>query len=115
MGSIPASMLIHTVARIRPTTSTDAHNNTTYNYTVPPATSTNLTGRMEQNKASEPLADGRQSSERNWTLFTNESDVAVSDRIVFGSLTFEVEGPPAPMYDGVGFHHLEVALRIFDG
>lgn len=115
MGSIPASMLIHTVARVRPATGTEAYNNTTYNYAVPPATSTNIAGRMEQNKASEPLADGRQSAERGWTLFTNESDVDIRDRIVFGSLTFEVEGPPAPMYDWTGFHHLEVALRIFDG
>lgn len=112
---IPAAMLPHTAQRIRPSTSTNAYNDTTRNYTVPPATSTSVVGRFEQNRSSEPRTDGREPAIREWTFFTNESDITEFDRLTFGSLTFEVEGPPAPAYDGAGFHHLEVHLRKVDG
>lgn len=110
-AAIPASLLIHTVTWIVPTTSTDTYGNTTRTY----GTGTSITGRMEQNTAAEPLSDGRDPLERGWTLFTNQDGIAGYDRIVFGALTFEVEGPPAPTYGATGLHHAEVVLRKVDG
>lgn len=112
MSGLPASLLIHTVTRQRPSTSTDAYGNTVRTY---PGSTASVTGRVEQNKATEPLSEGRNAQVREWTLFTNESDIVTYDRIVFGSLAFDVDAPPAPTYDGTGFHHLEVALRKVDG
>lgn len=108
---IPASMLIHTATWIVPTTSTDSYGNTVRTY----GSGTSITGRFEQNKATEPRIEGRDATERGWTLFTNQDGISAFDRIVFGSLTFEVDGPPAPTYDGTGFHHSEVALRLLAG
>lgn len=114
-AALPAHLLIHTVARIRPSTSTDGHGNAVRDYTVPPATSTSMVGRVEQNRAGEPREDGRDAAVRDWTFFTNEADITQYDRIVFGSLTFEVEGPPAPAYGSGAFHHSEVGLRLVSG
>lgn len=109
---IPASLLIHSFQRIRPTTATDAHNTTTRTYS---GSGTAMTGRFQQDKATETFQEGRTPQVRNWTLFTNESDITTFDRILFGTLTFDVDAPPAPKYDGVGFHHLEVALKLVEG
>lgn len=112
---IPAGMLPHTVTRIRPSTATDTLGNTTLSYTVPPATSLSLTAWLQQDDRTEPLADGRDPLAQRWLMVTNESDVAGYDRIVFGSLTFEVEGPTKPTYTPAGLHHLEATLRRVEG
>lgn len=108
---LPASLLIHSATWIVPTTSTDGHGNTVRTY----GSGTSITGRFQQNAAAEPRTDGRDPLVRQWTLFTNQDGISGLDRIVFGSLTFEVDGPPAPTYDGSDFHHAEVALKLVDG
>src|SRR5262245_14001729 len=110
-AAIPSTLLIHTVTWIVPSTSTDTYGNTTRTY----GSGTSISGRMQQDKAAEPLADGRDPLEREWTLFTNQDGISGYDRIVFGSLTFEVDGPPKPTYGASGLHHAEVALRKVDG
>lgn len=114
-GAIPASLLIHTAAWIQPSVSTDTYGNQTRNYEVGPATSTTITGRMQQDTGAEPLADGRDPLERRWTFFTNQAGISGYDRIIFDGITFEVEGPPAPTYGAADFHHAEVALRVVSG
>lgn len=110
-AAVPSALLIHSVTWIVPTTSTNSYGDTVRTY----GSGTTISGRMEQNKASEPLSDGRAPLIREWTLFTNQDGIAGKDRIVFGSLTFEVDGPPAPTYGASGFHHAEVALRLVEG
>lgn len=110
-AAIPSALLIHTATWIVPTTTTDAYGNTVRTY----GSGTSITGRFEQNKATEPRVEGRDPTERGWTFFTNQDGVAAFDRIVFGTLTFEVDGPPAPVYGAAAFHHAEVALRKVDG
>jgi len=110
-AALPASLLIHTVTWIVPTFPTDAYGNSVPSY----GSGTSIAGRMEQNRAAEPREDGRNAAEREWTLFTNQDGISAKDRIVFGSLTFEVEGPVAPAYGGAGFHHGEVHLRLVEG
>lgn len=112
---IPPHLLPHTVQRIRPSTSTDAHGNTVRDYTVPPATSADMAAWLQQDNRKEPLADGRDPLEQDWLMITNETDILGYDRIVFGALTFEVEGPPGPAYTPGGFHHTEATLRKVDG
>lgn len=109
--AIPTALLIHTVTWIVPSTSTDAYGNTKRDY----GSGTSIAGRMEQNRAAEPAIEGRDAADREWTLFTNQDGISQFDRIVFGSLTFEVQGPPAPEYGSAAFHHSEVALRRVDG
>lgn len=113
--ALPTVLLIHTVTWIVPSTSTDVYGNTVRSYTAPAATSTSITGRMEQNAGTEPLVEGRDPLERRWTLFTNQAGISGYDRIVFDGLTFEVEGPPSPAYGAGAFHHAEVGLRRVDG
>lgn len=110
-AAIPSALLIHTVTWIVPTTSTDAHGNTVRTY----GSGTSITGRMQQDRGTEPLSDGRDPLERRWTLFTNQTGISGYDRIVFDGMTFEVEGPPAPAYGASAFHHAEVGLRLVDG
>lgn len=110
-GAIPTSLLIHTVTWIVPTTATDSYGNTTRTY----GSGTSIAGRMQQDKTDEPLPDGRDPLIREWTLFTNQDGISGYDRIVFGALTFEVNGAPRPTYGGTGFHHAEVPLRKVDG
>lgn len=112
---IPDGMLPHTVTRIRPSTSTNTYGDAALDYTVPPATSTSMAAWLQQDNRTEELSEGRAPLDQRWLLMTNESDVAGRDRIVFGSLTFEVEGPPEPVYTPAGFHHLEATLRVVEG
>lgn len=112
---IPAQLLPHTVQRIRPSTSTDTYGNTTRDYTVPPATSADVAAWLQQDVSKEPTSEGRDPLEQQWLLMTNETDVQGYDRIIFGSLVFEVEGPPGPLYRPAGFHHTEATLRAVAG
>lgn len=112
---LPPHLVPHTVARIRPSTGTDAHNDQTLTYTVPPAASKDMAAWLQQDNRSGPISDGRVASEQVWLMLTNDTDVVDKDRIVFGSLTFEVDGPPGTVYTPVGTHHLEVTLKIVTG
>lgn len=109
--SLPDSLLIHSVTWVVPTVSTDAYGNEKRAY----GSGTTITCRMQQDQGTEPLAEGRDPLVRDWKMFTNQSGIGGYDRIVYGTLTFEVEGPPAPASDGAGFHHAEVALRLVTG
>lgn len=110
-AALPAALLIHSATWIVPTVTTDAYGNQQRTY----GSGTTITGRFQQDKASEPLTEGRDPLVRNWTLFTNQDGISGFDRIVFGSLTFEVEGQPSPAYGATGFHHAEVTLRLVEG
>ena len=110
-AAIPSTLLIHTVVWIVPSTSTDSYGDTVYTY----GSGTSITGRVQQDTGTEPISDGRDPLEYRWTLFTNQEGIAGRDRIVFGSLTFEVEGPPSPQYGAAAFHHGEVAMRKVAG
>jgi hypothetical protein len=111
---IPAHMLPQTVTRVRPSTSTDTYGNTTYNY-ASPTSSTSMTAWLQQDSRAEPLSDGRAALEQVWLMVTNDSDVLGRDRITFGTLVLEVDGPPASVYTPAGFHHLESTLKVVSG
>lgn len=111
-AAIPSALLIHTVTwKVYGSSSTDSYGNAVPTYSA----GTSIAGRVEQDKATDQRSDGRSAAVRNWTLFTNQDGIKTHDLIVFGSLTFEVDGPPAPVYGGAAFHHAEVALRLVEG
>ena len=112
---VPSGMLPHTVTRIRPSSSPNTYGDDALDYTVPPATSTSMAAWLQQDNRTEELTEGRAPLDQRWLLITNESDVAGLDRIVWGSLTFEVDGPPAPVYTPAGFHHTEATLKVVEG
>ena len=112
---IPDHMLPHTVQRIRPATSTNAYGDEELTYTVPPASSKDMRAWVQQERPQEIIEDGRHADVREWTLIVNDSDVMSKDRIVFGGLVFEVDGPPEDLYTPAGYHHTEAALKLVEG
>lgn len=114
MMGIPAHILIHTVTRVRAATSTDAYNNTVLSWGETASTLA-MTAWLQQDDRAEPRSDGRDPLEQRWLLMTNDTDIVGGDRVVFGDLTFEVEGPPEPVYTMNGFHHTEATLRVVTG
>lgn len=107
---IPTTLL-RTLTLETQTTTTDA-----YGATVPSAWSTStITGRVDQQSRTEDQSRGRDASVSQWLLLTNTSTVSASDRIVDGPSTYEVEGPPWPVYAGSTVHHYEATLRLVTG
>jgi hypothetical protein len=116
---VPGRLLPHTVTIVRPATTTDIYGNTTYDYGAG-ATRTSMAAWMQQNSRTEPLSNGRDPLVQDWLMITNEADVQGYDRIEWtdqagNNLTFEVDGPPAPVYTPAGYHHTETTLKVVAG
>lgn len=111
---VPAHMLPHTVTRVRAATTTDSYNNTVPSW-GDSASRLDMAAWLQQNQRSEPRSDGRDPLDQLWLLVTNEADILGGDRVEFGGMTFEVEGPPEPVYTPAGFHHTEATLRVVTG
>lgn len=108
--SIPTHLLRALTLQQR-TDATDA-----YNASVPSSwTSTAITGRIDQRLRREELDEGRQAEVSEWLLITNATTVAAQDRVVDGTLTYEVVGRPWPVYGSSGVHHHEATLRLVVG
>lgn len=105
------------VTRVRPQTTTDAHNPVAaVDWTLTPVSST-LTGcRFQPVSTSEDLRL-REGVEVNARLLGPlDLDLTAQDRIVFDGLTYEVVGEPLNHRGPVGnVAHVEVLLRRFDG
>ncbi|MEU6204590.1 hypothetical protein ABZ814_13495 [Micromonospora musae] len=111
---VPDSLLPHTITRVRPAQSTDAHGNTVYDYGEAAARKA-MRGWVQQDRRSEPREDGRDPLEQRWLLVTNDQDIQGRDRIEWSGPTMEVEGPPEPVFTPAGYHHLESTLRVVAG
>ncbi|GAA2618760.1 hypothetical protein SMC26_40315 [Actinomadura fulvescens] len=111
---IPVRLLPFTVAVVRPVVDVDRYGNPTYDY-GPSAARTPVRAWLEPREASEPTSDGRAPLVADWLLITNHDDVHGRDRIEWGALTFEVDGPPAPIPTPAGPHHVEATLRHIQG
>ncbi len=111
------SFYTDTVARLRPQTSSDAHNpDPTVDWSLTP-TESSLTGcRFQPVSTSEDL-DLRDGVEVNARLFGPLTlDLTEQDRVVFDGATYEVVGEPLRMRGPLGnTAHTEVLLRRFDG
>lgn len=117
---LPANALVHSVDVVRPAQTVNSHGNTDDDYGAA-ATRTTIDGWLQQEQRAETFPDGRNPLEERWLLMTNHVDVDGNDRIEWaahpaGPMTFEVHGPPEPIYTPAGgFQHLEATLRILDG
>lgn len=115
---LPTRLLPHTVTRVRPATVTDSYGNAELDYGAG-AARTAMAAWVQQNSTTEPLSDGRDPLIGGWLLLTNEADVDGRDRFEWtgpnGSVTFETDGPPKPIYTPSGFHHTEASLKVVDG
>ncbi len=119
MAGVPAGLLPHTVTRVRPATSTDAHGNEVRDYGVAAARTT-MSAWIQQNSRTEPTSNGRDPLEQIWLMVTNDPDVRGRDRVEWtppsaAALVFEVEGPPAPVSTPAGYHHTESTLKVVSG
>lgn len=116
---VPSRLLPHTVTIVRPATTTDTYGNQTFDY-GDDATRTDMDGWLQQNSRTEPLSNGRDPLEQSWLLVTNDKDIEGRDRVEWtdpagNDLTFEVDGPPAPVFTPGGYHHTETTLRLVAG
>lgn len=115
-----AGLLIHTVTVVRPTSASDAHGSTVFDY-GPGAARSVITARLQQDQRAEVSAADRDATVQTWTLFTAAPVVAVGDRVEWaahpsGAVVFDVWGPPEPAYGAVpAVHHYEATLKIRAG
>lgn len=112
---LPGHLLIHAVQVVNPAATTDAYGNVTYDYSA--GTTRTVCGWMQQDQRAEQFADGRATDTAQWLLMTNESEFADKARVRWHEMTFELDGPAAPVYAGLSrsFHHSEVRLRRIEG
>lgn len=80
------------------------------------ATSQTVKGWVARRGGSEDRDGGREAEIADWVLYLHpEVTVDGRARVVWGGLTFEVDGPPVPAYTPRGLHHFELDLRRVDG
>jgi hypothetical protein len=111
---IPEHLLPHTVTLVRPAETAEGYGNTAYDY-GDDATRTDIAAWLQQDKRAEPISDGRDPLIQVWLLITNHEDVRGRDRIEVGATTYQVEGPPEPVYTPGGLHHVEATLKAVAG
>ena len=103
-------------------------------------TDTLIRGRIEQFVRREVTDSGRDASVTEWRLFTNTDAITAASRIQnaapppdgdypadydpdydiglppdAATLTFEVDGRPAPVYAATTIHHYEASLTLVEG
>ncbi len=109
-----ASMLVHDLTIVRPGTTTDRYGNVTKDWSNP--TETAVKGWVAQQEGTEVL-DGRDAQIRRWICYLPAgTDITGSDRVVWGTVTFEVSGPPnRAWHPSMGEHHVEAVLLAVVG
>lgn len=97
-----------------PASGTDRYGNATKVWSA----GTSVKGWVARRSGDEVRDGGREGEVADWVLFV-DPDVTVDgrSRVVWSGLTFEVDGPPVPAYQGLNrrLHHYEVNLRRVDG
>lgn len=111
---VPAHLLTQQFTRVRPATSTGSYGNAKPDYGAGANRETAM-GWLEQSNRAEPQSNGRDPLVQTWLLITNYADIRGRDRIEYGSIVFEVDGPPSPVPIPGGIHHYEANLRVVEG
>ena len=125
--AVPDRLLPHTVTVVTPATSTDAYNNTVYDY-GPGATRTTAAAWLQQDQRTQVVAQGGDPLQQRWLMVTNAGPIDRRARIEWaaapgGPLVFELDGQPGPFYNPLAMaaaassdpHHTELTLKIVDG
>jgi head-tail adaptor len=109
------AMMTQSVTIDRAATTTDRYGNTIPNWSS--VTQTSATAWIAQRSADEIRNATGETSE--WVgYFPAGTDVLAEDRITYGSIVFEVAGPPNQArtpWNGAAVHHVEAALRLVEG
>lgn len=111
---VPEHLLTQEFTRVRPASSTDSYGNTRLDWGVVASRVTAM-GWLEQTARTEPETPGRDALSQAWLLITNYADIRGRDRIEYAGITFEVDGPPAPVPVPGGIHHYEANLTVVSG
>ena len=106
-------LLVHDVTILRATTTTDRYENVVVSWSSP--TETGVKGWITQRNRSEDN-DQRSAEISDWVLFAPaDTDIVAGDRVQWGGVTYEVDGPPLRAYTPRGEHHVEAGLRVVVG
>lgn len=109
-----ASLLVHDVTLLRAGTTTDRYGADAKDWDT--ATETDTQGWVTQTSGVEDRTDGREAQVGSWTLYLAAGeDLLGGDRVVWGTYTFEVDGPPLQAWTPRGEHHVEARLRLVEG
>jgi hypothetical protein len=104
---------VHDITIVRPGSKAGRGSSTVADWSA--STSTAATGWVAQATADD-VRDNRTGDESEWVLQTAATtDVRPGDRVVWGSLTFDVVGRPNPAWTPRGHHHTECRLRLVEG
>jgi len=108
-----ASMLVHTVSIVTPTTTTDRYGS---EVKVWAGSGSSSPAWMRQRSTLETV-EGREARSSDWVAFLPAgTSVTAMDRIVWDGRTFEVAGDPLKAHGRTGeVHHIEAPLRIVEG
>lgn len=108
------SLLVHEVAILRPALGTNRYGDASKNWVAAVETETN--GWVARRSESEDRAQGREAQLSEWVLMLDaDTDIQGGDRVVWGTTTFEVDGPPNHAWTPRGEHHIEASLRLVEG
>lgn len=107
-----SSLLIHSVdVYTHIDGAADRYGNPTDDWSAP----VTYSARVEQMGTDETLIN-RDTRHINYTLFLEGSAVIGSlDKVVWEALTLRVVGTPEMLSDGIGDHHIEAELEVFEG
>lgn len=107
-------LLVHDITVRRAGTATDRYGAAVKSWVSP--TDTSVKGWITQTIGTEDRADGREAQIGSWVLFLPaDTDILGGDRVVWGTTTFEVDGPPLRAWAPRGEHHIEARLRVVAG
>jgi hypothetical protein len=108
------SMLVHEVAILRPALGTSRYGDASKDWVT--AVETETVGWVARRDESEDRAEGREAQVSDWVLYLAATDdIQGGDRVVWGTTTFEVDGPPNRAWTPRGEHHIEARLRLVEG
>lgn len=108
------SLLVHDITVVRAGAATDRYGAAEKNWDA--ATETDIKGWVTQISGIEDRTDGREAQVGTWVLYAlDTADILGGDRVVWGSYTFEVDGPPNRAWTPRGEHHVEARLRLVEG
>lgn len=105
-----ARLMVHDVTVVHAATTNDEYGTPQKNWAT--ATRVETKGWITQVRSDEVTPD-RETQTADWVAFLPlETDVDGFDRLEWGSLTYEVDGPPLRAWTPRGEHHVEARLRV---